>query len=129
MAAKKIQRTKEEIESINKKIAQKIDKIREIFINEELADEYDHLIKRIAFLAVNSQELEKALIEKGFVEEYQHGENQWGTKESVESAVYFKTIKSLNTITKQFRDILIAEDTLDKTTEEIEEQLEILTYE
>ena len=56
------------------------------------------LIEQAAKMEQYIVALQTSLDEKGFVEEYQNGENQYGTKESTESKAYSTMIKNYNAI-------------------------------
>ena len=63
------------------------------------------LIDRAAFITVSLEDLEKALNEKGFVEEYQNGENQRGLKKASEADIHISLTKNLNAIIKQLLEL------------------------
>ena len=66
------------------------------------------LICRVAFATVSLQELERELTENGWVEEYQHGDNQRGIKQSANASVYISLSKNLNAMVKQLADMVPA---------------------
>ena len=59
----------------------------------------DSLIKQAAFLSVTLEDLRAEINTKGHSEEYQHGKNQKGTKQSTAT-------KTLLSMTKQHSDII-----------------------
>lgn len=67
------------------------------------------LIQSAAFQYVSMIELEHILKEKGFVEEYKNGENQFGLKESSESKSYISLAKTHLAYRKQLDDMLAKE--------------------
>lgn len=66
----------------------------------------DALINRAAFLTVSLQDLEETLNRDGWVEEYQNGKNQTGTKRSVAADMHIALTKNLSTIMKQLVDLV-----------------------
>ena len=64
------------------------------------------LIENAAFMAVSLSDLQKTINEKGYVEEYQNGEHQSGTKRASEVDIYNTMIKNFNTTMKQLIDLL-----------------------
>ena len=69
---------------------------QEIFqeIPEKTLKLVDKLIKMAVNMEINIQKLEAELKEVGFVEKYQNGENQSGTKESTVSRSYSTMVKN-----------------------------------
>lgn len=66
----------------------------------------DALICRAAFITVSLQDLEEGeLADGGWVEEYQHGENQSGLKKSAAADVHISLTKNLTAILKQLLDL------------------------
>ena len=66
----------------------------------------DRLIDREAFLKVQMEDLEKAIKEKGWEEEYQNGANQKGVKKSAAGDVYLQLIKNFTAINKQLTELV-----------------------
>ncbi len=64
------------------------------------------LIENAAFMEVQLSSLQKEIIEKGPVSEYQNGENQWGTKKSPEVEIYNTMIKNYTAVVKQLMELL-----------------------
>jgi hypothetical protein len=102
--------SKEEIEETKKQIKKRINKIKAIFVDKESAEKFEYLIERISFLIVHCKSLEHYINENGFQEMYIHGKGQFGYKESIQSQVYFKSLKSLNPLIKQLREIMKEQD-------------------
>lgn len=67
-------------------------------LDENRKKTVDKLLDNAAFMAIQLEELREIIGEKGFVSEYQNGENQWGTKKSPEVEVYLSMIKNYTTI-------------------------------
>lgn len=63
------------------------------------------LIENAAFMAVSLDELQNIIRQKGFSETYQNGENQFGTKKTVEVDVYNTMIKNYASVIKQLCDL------------------------
>ena len=59
------------------------------------------LIERAAFITVSLEDLEAAVNDKGFVEDYTNGEHQKGKKRGVEIDLYLSLTKDLRGITVQ----------------------------
>ena len=83
-------------------------RLRAIFVNlpQDSAAVAEKLIENAAFMAVSLRELQTAINEKGYVEEYQNGANQSGVKKSSEVEVYNTMIKNFNVTMKQLIDLL-----------------------
>ena len=64
------------------------------------------LIDRAAYITVSLQDLEELLIETGWVEPYQNGENQSGMKKAAAADVHISLTKNLNAIVKQLLDLV-----------------------
>lgn len=63
-----------------------------------------------AFLAVAIEELDEIVIRDGYVEEYQNGESQKGTKKTVAADLLDRYTKTYTTAIKQIVDLLPEED-------------------
>lgn len=85
-----------------------IKRLKKIFENltQDAASVAEKLIENAAFMAVSLNELQRLINEKGYTEEYQNGENQFGTKKSSEVDIYNTMIKNFNTTMKQLIDML-----------------------
>lgn len=64
------------------------------------------LIEQAAFLSVCLDELNKIIIRDGYVDVYQNGENQRGTKKSVAADLVERYTKTYSTITRQLLELL-----------------------
>ncbi len=64
------------------------------------------LIDNAAFMAASLYDLRKIINEKGYVEEYQNGQNQKGIKKCSEVEIYNTMIKNYMTCIKQLTDLL-----------------------
>lgn len=85
-----------------------IKRLKKIFENltQDAAAVAEKLIENAAFMAVTLNELQGIINVKGYIEEYQNGENQFGTKKSSEVDIYNTMIKNFNTTMKQLIDML-----------------------
>lgn len=96
-------------------------KLEKIFKN--IADDkrqvVDKLISNAAFMAEQLDNLQADIKEKGYISEYQNGENQWGTKKSPEVEIYNTMIKNYMGIIKQLTDLL-PDDSKDEADELME---------
>lgn len=66
-------------------------------IDEDKMKVIRRTIENAAYMEEKLDEIKEQLEEVGFVEEYQNGENQWGTKESTVSKAYNMVLKNYNT--------------------------------
>lgn len=89
-------------------IKSEIKRLKKIFANlpQDAAAVAEKLIENAAFMAVSLRELQEIINDKGYTEEYQNGENQYGVKKSSEVDVYNTMIKNFNTTMKQLIDLL-----------------------
>ena len=89
-------------------IKREIKRLNKIFANltQDAAQVAEKLIENAAFMTVSLSELQRIINEKGYTEEYQNGENQFGTKKSSEVDIYNTMIKNFNTTMKQLIDML-----------------------
>ena len=69
-------------------------KLKRIFkeIPENKKKIVEKLIDNAAFMAEQLEHLQVDIEEKGYISEYQNGENQWGTKKAPEVEIYTATI-------------------------------------
>ena len=90
------------------KIATEINRISAMFtkMDSKLKNAVKALIENAAFMAVTLQELQDEINEKGVIEKYQNGANQYGVKKSSEVEVYNSMIKNYSSIIKQLTDLL-----------------------
>lgn len=63
-------------------IKAEIKRLKKIFANltQDASAVAEKLIENAAFMAVSLTDLQRIINEKGYTEEYQNGENQFGTK-------------------------------------------------
>ena len=92
----------------DKRIKKEIAKYKKIFkdVDEDRKKAVEKLIENVAFMATTLEDLQDSINEKGCIEEYQNGENQYGYKESSEIKVYNSLIRNYNTSVKQLLDQL-----------------------
>ena len=69
-------------------------------------DKVQSLIQNAAFMTVTLDELQKAINQKGMVEEYQNGANQKGFKKTVEVEIYNAMVKNQISIFKQLSELM-----------------------
>lgn len=98
-------------------------KLEKIFenIQEDKRQVVDKLISNATFMAEQLDCLQADIKEKGYISEYQNGENQWGTKKSPEVEIYNTMIKNYMGIIKQLTDLLP-----DDSKEEADELMEFV---
>lgn len=85
-----------------------IKRLKKIFENltQDAAAVAEKLIENAAFMAVSLRELQEIINVKGYTEEYQNGDNQFGTKKSSEVDIYNTMVKNFNATMKQLIDML-----------------------
>ena len=64
------------------------------------------LIDRAAFITVSLEDLEDELNDTGWVETYQNGDTQGGTKKAAAADSHISLTKNLNAIMKQLLDLV-----------------------
>lgn len=91
-----------------KKRSKELNKLKKIFkdIEPNKQKVVEKLISNAAFMAESLEELQEVIREKGFVEEYQNGANQFGVKKCSEVEIYNTMIKNYSSIIKQLIDLL-----------------------
>ena len=66
----------------------------------------DSLIDEAAFMSASLFQLRMIINEKGYIETYKNGENQFGNKKSSEIEIYNTMIKNYMSVIKQLTDLL-----------------------
>ena len=91
-----------------KRKSKELNKLKKIFkdIETNKRQTVEKLIENAAFMAESLAELQEAIREKGFVEEYHNGANQTGIKKCSEVEIYNTMIKNYSSIIKQLVDLL-----------------------
>lgn len=91
-----------------KKRSKELNKLKKIFkdIEPSKRQTVEKLISNAAFMAESLDELQEIIREKGFVEEYQNGANQFGVKKCSEVEIYNTMIKNYSSVVKQLVDLL-----------------------
>lgn len=97
--------SKEEKEEIFKKELKKLEKIFKK-LDENKLKIINPLIHQCAFMSAELQDLKELIKEKGSVEWYKNGANQYGRKKSAAVEVYNTMIKNFAAILKQLYDLL-----------------------
>lgn len=111
--------TKEEREKLYKKYLREIKKSLKgldaemLKLNEQLMDDCAHY-------AVSLKEMNLMLDRDGFMEEYQNGENQWGTKKTVAAELKPKYTQIYQGLIKQLIGLLPTESEKNAATELME---------
>lgn len=77
------------------------------------------LFNKIEFMDAELMKLQEILKEKGWVETYQNGSNQFGMKKSSESDVYNTLIKNYTSAMKQLDDMLPDDESGNSLLEEL----------
>lgn len=91
-----------------KKSSKELNKLKKIFkdIEPGKRQTVEKLISNAAFMAESLDDLQETIREKGFVEEYQNGANQYGVKKCSEVEIYNTMIKNYSSVIKQLIDLL-----------------------
>ena len=91
-----------------KRRSKELSKLKKIFKDIEPNKQkiVEKLISNAAFMAESLEELQERIREKGFVEEYQNGANQFGVKKCSEVEIYNTMIKNYSSVIKQLVDLL-----------------------
>ena len=79
-------------------------KLKRIF--KEIPENKKKLGDFVVYTAGNFRHLQTDIEEKGYISEYQNGENQWGTKKAPEVEIYTATIKNYSSVIKQLLDLM-----------------------
>lgn len=89
-------------------IEQEVVKLTRVFktLSAGTKNSITNLINEAAFMSVSLAELRAIINKKGYIEEYQNGENQKGIKKAAEVDIYNSLIKHYMAIMKQLLDLL-----------------------
>lgn len=106
--------------SKEEKIRKEIKRLEKILVNmpEKPKNAAKSLINNAAFMHASIEELQEAINEKGYVEEYSNGANQKGFKKRNEVEIYNTMIKNYAAIMKQLTDLIPAADTIPTPTKD-----------
>ena len=75
-------------------------------IPENKREIFRGLLENTVFMEAELKKLRREIKDKGVVEEYQNGANQWGRKKSSEVEVYNAVMKNYLAAVKQINDLL-----------------------
>ena len=92
-----------EIVKKEKAVKKTRNKLRRLFaasLEKDQLDAMSDLIDNIAFLAFALSELRQEILAPGYIEHYDNGGGQTGTKDSAAVRTYNNTVKSYNTLVK-----------------------------
>ena len=91
-------------EERNKRIKKEMNKLTKIFKDAEVDEDkrryLSTAISNLAFMSVLLEDLQKDILEKGYIEHYKNGENQYGTKDSTAVKIYNVTLRNFNALIK-----------------------------
>ena len=91
-------------EERNKRIKKEMNKLTKIFKDTEVDEDkrryLSAAISNLAFMSVLLEDLQKDILEKGYIEHYKNGENQYGTKDSTAVKIYNVTLRNFNALIK-----------------------------
>lgn len=79
----------------------KLEKIFKAVMDDDDFKKVEGLIENAAFMRISLRELQQNVQEHGFIEVYQNGPDQSGTKDSTYLRAYNNMLKSYNTTIKQ----------------------------
>ncbi|SMO54717.1 hypothetical protein [Melghirimyces algeriensis] len=108
--------------SMDERIKKEFNRLKRIFkhIPKERKDTAISLMRNAAFMTATLDDLQDQINRKGYITEYQNGENQWGTKKSPEVDIYNVMIKNHMAVIKQLCDLL-PDDSKKEATDELME--------
>ena len=91
-------------EERNKRIKKEMNKLTKIFKDAEVDEDkrryLSTAISNLAFMSVLLEDLQKDILDKGYIEHYKNGENQYGTKDSTAVKIYNVTLRNFNALIK-----------------------------
>lgn len=107
-----------EKEERNKRIKKEMSKLSKIFkdadVDEDKRRYLANAISNLAFMSVLLEDLQQDILDKGYIEHYKNGENQYGTKDSTAVKIYNVTLRNFNALIKTLAAFLpTAEDNND----------------
>lgn len=111
--------TKEEREKLGKKYLKEIKKALS-GLDAEILKLNLHLMDECAHYAVALKEMNLMIERDGFMERYQNGENQWGTKKTVAAELKPKYTQMYQGLIKQLISLLPTESEKNAATELLE---------
>lgn len=98
--------TKEYKEAYISKEKKRLTALLKDLLPEDKKKATEGLIDQMAFQRVALDEIKENLIEFGFIESYQNGENQKGIKKSSFAEVYDKYLNTYSKLVKQVTDLI-----------------------
>lgn len=108
--------------ALKKSDIEKFDKTKKLV--EELPDgkreRAAKLVSKLEFMNIELEKLQAILAEKGWVEQYQNGANQFGLKKSSEGEVYNSLLKNFTSTMRSLNDMLPDSEAV---TDELEQWL------
>lgn len=92
----------------NAKIKKETNRLKRIFtdLDKNKKNIVISLIKNAAFMAITLDELQEEINRKGYVSEYQNGENQKGIKKNAEVDIHISMTKNHAAIIKQLCELV-----------------------
>lgn len=89
-------------------LKERVDELKEIFaeVPAEKMKVAEPMLTRVAKMEFYLVDLEDQIDEVGFVEQYQNGNNQFGSKESTASRSYSTVIKNYNSLVRTLLSLL-----------------------
>ena len=108
----------------DEKIKKEINRLKKVFkdLDKNKLDTVISLIQNAAFMAVSLEELQNSINEKGYISEYQNGENQFGTKKSPEVEIHIAMTKNHSAIIKQLAEMVPAEKKKDSLLQKLRDE-------
>ena len=110
--------------SKEEKIKKEMQRLKKIFadLDKNKLSTVQSLIENAAFMSVSLKELQEAINAKGYVSEYQNGENQKGTKKSPEVEIHIAMTKNHAAIIKQLTELVPPEKRKDSKLQALREE-------
>ena len=112
-----------ELDEKQKAVRKIKNRLRKLFsenLDKPTLDAFADLLDNIAFMSFSLSELREEILKTGYIEHYDNGGGQTGTKDSAAVRTYNNTIKSYNTLVKTALSLLPEserKDTKDKLAE------------
>ena len=85
-------------------------RLKEIFaeLEENKRNLVTPLIEKAAFMSIELDDLQETIEQEGWTSEYKNGENQYGTKKSLEAETYIALSKNYAAVIKQLTELVPA---------------------
>lgn len=85
--------------------------------SEQVQTEANSLLDKIIFMEAELEKLQAEIQEKGWIEEYKNGANQYGMKKSASADVYNTLIKNYLSALDKLNNLLVSASKAEKATD------------